>query len=152
MRKFIIFAIALILAACSTATELPPAADGQRQLIVRCGTATMSFCAKRAAEECGGEYDFDRERSRLPGKFHAYTLSREGPVTTATLTRAHPGPAGGVPTLECAECGHDVRQPPAPLLCPACLSPVVLSVGASRQERNPIEVFLQLVARATRQL
>jgi hypothetical protein len=45
------------LAGSSTATELPNDIDGQRQLIVRCGTATMSACAKRATKECGGAYD-----------------------------------------------------------------------------------------------
>ena len=50
-------ALVLLLAGCSFVTELPVAEDGQRQLIVRCGTATISICAKRAAEECGGAYD-----------------------------------------------------------------------------------------------
>jgi hypothetical protein len=47
----------LLLTGCSTVTELPATADGQRQLLVSCGVMFMSACAKRAAKECANGYD-----------------------------------------------------------------------------------------------
>jgi hypothetical protein len=47
---------ALGLSACTTATDVADA-SGQRQVIIRCGTAVLGPCVRRAEQECGGAYD-----------------------------------------------------------------------------------------------
>lgn len=68
-----------------------------------------------------------------------------------TTTRAPPGPPE-VDALSiewtCAECLHDLRKPPMPLLCPACLSPVCL--WGVRASADPIEELRCLVERSSR--